>query len=256
MDVFTTSIENVDKIFSSNVKNYKIELTKESCISSLASQKLFRFGDQSVSRLVLKSDSAIELGGPTTTSVSMLLAEYSSKASNINEIIINGNLNLENIEDATIAFGQVVIINGSLITNRDVIKANEIIRSGIYFDGLMLKSQNEIIWYRISKSLLKLGFSIKTLAQGVIFSLLSEIPTIESVKIYFTSDKDNDIRKLSEELSEVKKITKSIKESVWLEKGINIQDGSITHCGSCSDKSTCTNIRKATNKLKGGCSGK
>lgn len=201
-------------------------------------------GRKSGSSIVLKCDTFLELGNPAAGSCAITL--YTDKP----EILQDGRITLigpDVKESATnvLPFGQIIMAGGEHLTEEDyhLLLQNQNISDLIC--GYMIRSTAENIWCRISQEAAQNGFCFKVLGTVMIRHIKSVLPKVESVEVIFVTSAREDIIELNKIGLPVREIARNIKEKIWKDKGIDIfecQPGA--HCGSCTDKKVCDNIRK------------
>jgi len=137
--------------------------------------------------LVLKSDTAIELGSPSFSSLMLLLWADSVQVPSDRIYLIGPDL--AEAGSSPIPFGQVVIVGGCFADEYDSYRD---LREAVYTCDLRgissraLPSKQEI-WLRISRDAIADGFNLDVLGSALI-DRLKRNPLVEAVEVLFITD--------------------------------------------------------------------
>jgi len=245
MAVFDTYVAKIAEYIEDRRKDKRRVRTFDcpSTVSQLSSNLPVRMGPDAGSGIILRDDAYVELGNPVAGSCNFLL--YTKNPSIIND----GRINLigPDIQEKpgeSLPFGQVLMFGGKELGEDD----QQALEQGQYIsdqvEGYMIRSSAQLIWSRVSKDAVKRGFCFETLGRILMAILKSKIPKIQVMEIVFVTSSKEDLEKLTDIASQVKKITKEIQKKKWRIKGVDLDCTLERDCSSCSDKSLCDNIRK------------
>lgn len=188
------------------------------------------------SNFVLLTGAAAELGG--SCGKSFLITAYSCEAADDGIYIAGCN------PEGKSELGILIHFYGKTITDELFYILNQNVKRLMRLPHLMVKGSDGEIWIRIEKN----GEETLTLAKiGSTFvaRVKEEFPEVEGCSLIFFTD--------CPELFEAGKIlsdrwqerNQALKAKVWESRGYNFTDCHVLgHCGQCSDKKLCANIRK------------
>lgn len=188
------------------------------------------------SNFVLLARAAAELGG--SDGKSFLMSAYSCEAGSDRIYIAGGE------PEGQSEFGILIHFYGKTLSDELFYILNQNIKRLMRLPHLMVKGADGEIWIRIEKN------GEETLSLGKIGSTFvsrvkEEFPEVEGCLLVFFTEKS--------ELFEAGKILSdrwqernlALKAKVWESRGYNFTDCHVLgHCGQCSDKKLCANIRK------------
>jgi CO dehydrogenase/acetyl-CoA synthase beta subunit len=203
-----------------------------------------RVGPGASSGIVLKSDTFVELGSPSAGSCSLVLYSNSSSLVKDGQISLIGP-DINESPSASLPFGQVITVQGENLNEREY----QLLLPNLYvadrIEGYMVKTTSERIWSRVSREVAEKGFSFGVLGHALMNLIKSESPEIQAVEILFVTSAKEDLQPLIAIGEQVEKISREMRGRVWQEKGVDIFDCELGgHCGSCSDKSACNDVKK------------
>lgn len=203
-----------------------------------------RVGPGASSGIVLKSDTFVELGSPAAGSCSLVLYSNSSALVRDGQISLIGP-DIHESPAASLPFGQVIMVQGENLNEREY----QLLLPNLYvsdrIEGYMVKTTSARIWSRVSREVAGKGFNFGILGQALMALIKSESPEIQAVEILFVTSTKEDLQRLNAISEQVEKISREMRGRVWQEKGVDIFDCELGgHCGSCSDKSACNDVKK------------
>lgn len=185
---------------------------------------------------MLLARAAAELGG--SDGKSFLVTAYSREAAGDSICMTGGDPQGES------SLGILIHFYGKTLTDELFYILNQNVKRLMRLPHLMVKGADGEIWIRIEKD------GEETLSLGRIGSTFvarvkKEFPEVEGCRLVFFTDRA--------ELFEAGKILSdrwqernlALKAKVWESRGYNFTDCHVLgHCGQCSDKKLCANIRK------------
>lgn len=192
--------------------------------------------------LVLKSDTAIELGSPSFSSLMLLLWADSVQVPRDRIYLIGPDL--AEAGSSPIPFGQVVIVGGCFADEYDSYRD---LKEAVYncdlrgISSRALPSKQEI-WLRISRDAIADGFDLDVLGSAMI-DRLKRNPPVEAVEVLFVTDKEElaKLRRVGEKVQTiVSALTKMYEEMNF-------------DCDTCEYVEVCDEVvelRRIRNKLR------
>jgi CO dehydrogenase/acetyl-CoA synthase beta subunit len=212
-------------------------------LSPAAAVKSIRTGPGAGAELVLKHDTAIELGSPSTASCAFAL--YSNASGSVQDARIT--LIGPDIPEAgagSISFGQVLMASGSALTEDDYETLTEAQYVSDFIEGYMVRSSSTHLWARVSQQAVSKGFNFATLGDAIEKHVKTLLPCVEAVEVVFITASKEDVTGLELIGSEVEEAARNIRQRVWQQRGVDIFECAKSgHCGKCSDKAVCDRIR-------------
>ncbi|MBS4846491.1 hypothetical protein [Turicimonas muris] len=110
---------------------------------------------------------------------------------------------------------------------------------------VMVKGSANKIWLRFSKKAIEGGMDLFQLGSVLLFRLQEEFTELSLIQILFVTETGpvfDTVRVASEEWN---KQQEALKAAVWDKRGFNFKECHVLgHCGKCSDKKLCANVRK------------
>lgn len=241
MGVFDLYIKQIGKyILHLKKKKRAVRIFESSFPVDKSKENLpLRTGNALKSEVILRSDTYIELGGPSVSSSSFTL--WTKDPS----MIRNGRITLigPDIKEKSgnLPFGQVVLIGGENLDDKDHDAFEMSSYIGNKIEGYMIRSTPGNIWTRISKTAAEKGFSFEVLGKSLMYIYKSKNPGITSMEILFVTSENDDVQLLNKIEAQVKKIGKEITRANWEIKGYDID--CVLDCSTCADKPVCDDIR-------------
>jgi CO dehydrogenase/acetyl-CoA synthase beta subunit len=194
--------------------------------------------------VILKEDTYVELGSPSTASSALLLwVEDPSLIRDGRVTLIGPDIN----ESAgkSLPFGQVLILGGAGLKeeHQATLEWTQYVSDRI--EGYMIRTVPQRIWSRVTKEAVGKGFCFGTLGRALVQIFKSELPLIEAMEILFVTSSKEDVQELEGIAMQVEKITREIKRRIF-----SIADDGVYECTSgvdcvaCSDQAICDSIRE------------
>jgi CO dehydrogenase/acetyl-CoA synthase beta subunit len=205
--------------------------------------------------VILRSDTFTELGSPDAGSVSFMLWTDDSSLLQDGRITLIGR-DIPESEDASLPFGQVLLVGGKGLTTEE---HGELARSqhvGDQIEGYMIKSVPQHTWSRVSREAVARGFNFESLGGALVAIYKSAVPKIEAMEVIFVTSGKDDLEPLQKIGEQVEEISENIVKETWKARGYDIECFSAYDCDSCPDKVVCDDIkgiikvRKKTKKAK------
>jgi CO dehydrogenase/acetyl-CoA synthase beta subunit len=193
-------------------------------------------------KVILRSETFVELGGPETASSSFVLV--SNDVSHDGDgIYIIGN-DIPSLKKKSVApFGFVITLYGQGLNEEDCEKGRELLQATDWAEGYMTRLRPGSVWGRVSKKAVRRGFDFEELGSAIIHLAHKKVRNVESVEVLFVTSSEEDVRKIDEIGEKARVLTREIRRHVWAEKGIDLDCPLGGHCGSCKEKDTCDGVR-------------
>ena len=199
---------------------------------------------QAGSGLVLRGDTFVELGNPSTGSCAFVLCTDNPSLVRNGRITLIGS-DIQEMPAASQPFGQILIVGGKRLhdDNHQALSQNQYISDQI--EGYMVRSSSERIWSRVSKDTAKKGFCFEILGRALMSIYRSQVPEVQTMEVIFVTSSKEDLRQLDNIAIQVKKIGDDIARQKWKSKGFDIVECTLGwNCSSCKDKPVCDNVRE------------
>ena len=191
--------------------------------------------------IILRSDTFVELGNPLSGSCSVVLWTEDLSLIRDGTISLLGP-DIPEAPGASLPFGQVLLIGGRELSDRDYEPLVEAQYVGDRIAGYMIRSAPDRIWSRVSREAVRQGFNFETLG-GVLMGIYrAERPKTEAMEILFVTSSREEVRELQGIGAQVNKIGREMVRENWKLRGYDIDCR--LDCNSCMDQSVCDSIRE------------
>ena len=201
--------------------------------------------------IILKKDSAVELGAPETESVSLVLFSNNPEIVDDGKITIIGK-DIPGLSGRSVPFGQVVFAAGSGMSERSLVKLTGAVHTGGEIGGYMIRSMPGRLWARVGKGAVDGGLSFRDVGSHIISRVRNEVPSAESVSILFVTSNTGDVKELGMLVAQVEKITRDLRLDRLREiAGDEFECLTDIDCSSCDDRVICGDIQKVFKVTKG-----
>ncbi len=212
-----------------------------------------RVGPGATTGIILREDTFVELGSPSTASCAFVLWSDDPGLVRGGRITLVGPDIAESAGES-LPFGQVLMLGGSALQEED---QEALDRSQYVFDqieGYMLRSVPQRVWSRVSKAAVDKGFDFETLGRALIGLCKTRVPKVEAMEILFVTSCKEDVDSLESIAAQVTKISRGIRRTGLVRRLDGTYECTMDyHCNTCSDKPVCDGIRElvALRKAKG-----
>ncbi len=206
-----------------------------------------KIGEGAMQGIIMRGDTFIELGNPLAGSSSHLL--WTDKCSLIKDgqITVIGP-DIPGSEGESLPFGQVLLLGGETLNNKDHEQLQQINIIGDQIEGYMLRSSSENIWARVNRDVAERGFNFEMLGKAMLALIKSNRPEITTAEVLFVTSSKQDVKELSEAVSEAKNLGSDILKEAWKERGYDVDCD--FDCASCHDEEVCDDIRDTIVQVK------
>jgi CO dehydrogenase/acetyl-CoA synthase beta subunit len=150
--------------------------------------------------VVLKADTAVELGSPTDASVAFLL--WTGRATLVRDGVVTlVGPDVGDADAAELPYARVVLLAVSGCSEErwcDLHRELELVRFGLDLDGYMMRavSQRAREWSRISRRAVETGFSLLTMG-AQLYRLYRSAPHVDAAEVLLVTSSGDDVRRLA-----------------------------------------------------------
>jgi CO dehydrogenase/acetyl-CoA synthase beta subunit len=216
-----------------------------------------RVGPGASQGIILRGDTFAEIGNPEAGSAAFLLWTDNPALVNDGKITLIGP-DIPESPDASLPFGQVLIVAGSGLTEKDhqTLEHAQFVADRI--EGYMIRSVAQLIWSRVHKEVASRGFCFETLGRALVSIFKTDVPKVQAMEILFVTSGKDDLEPLGTMGAQVNKIFKSMLREDWKARGFDVYEcASGYDCKSCPDQPVCDDIKEVikVRKKKGNGSG-
>jgi acetyl-CoA decarbonylase/synthase complex subunit beta len=205
-----------------------------------------RIGPQPGNNIILREDTAVELGNPSVGSCAFVL--WTTDCS----LVRNGRVTLVGPDmqegaAASLPFAQVLIVGGTqLMYQHHLVLEQHYAISG-QIEGYMVRlaPQQQRMWTRVSKKAVEKGFSFETLGRAVMAIYRVQLPAIETIEAIFITSSREDVEGLQPIGQQVRKIKNDALSDRFARKDDGSYECKSTYvdCTDCPDQDVCDEIR-------------
>ncbi len=202
-------------------------------------------GGRRSSPLLLKENTAVELGGPLTASSRFMLWTENACLVSHRKITLIGPDPAE-IKRGLLPFGQVIIVAGSSLNGQIRLEVERVLSVAEQIPGYMARSTGGKIWSRVSLEALDNGFSLRSLGASVVARLCAALPDIlAAVELLFVTSSVEDVHKLERIGAQVRKLDHDLRRQRLTKTAESeYQCESAISCEVCPDNDVCNEIRQ------------
>lgn len=208
-----------------------------------------RIGPRAGANIILKEDTAVELGNPSVASCAFLLWTPNLHLVRDGRITLIGP-DIQEAVGESLPFAQVLLVGGTELKDQHhlVLEQHYVISNRIEGYMIRLAPQRQRMWTRVSKEAVEKGFSFEALGRAIMAIYKSELPVIEAAEVIFLTSSKEDVKGLEGIATEVQKIRNDSLSSRFARK----DDGSYectsdyVDCRDCPEQVICDAIRDVT----------
>ena len=205
-----------------------------------------RVGPEAGTSIILKDNTAVELGNPSIASCAFLLWTPNTS------LVTDGRITLigPDIPEAvgeSLPFAQILLIGGAGLRDQHhlVLEQHYVISNQI--EGYMIRTapQQRRMWTRVSTEAVEKGFSLETLGRALIAIYKKQLPIAEAVEVFFVTSSPEHVRGLEGLAVEVQQIRSETLRSRFTltEDGAYECTSEYVDCTECPDRPVCDDIR-------------
>ncbi len=210
-------------------------------LATLRESLPIRVGAGANPRIILRSETHVELGSPEAGSCAIVL--WTDRPSLIRDgaITLIGP-DVGEAAGSSLPFGQVVLVGGAALgpDEHQAIGNAQYVADQI--EGYMVRSSSRNIWSRVSTEAARKGFNFETLGRSLMVVFKSSLPKVETMEVVFVTSSKDDVLRLHEIAQVANDISAGIVKEHWKARGYNLECD--LDCRSCHDKDVCDDVRK------------
>jgi CO dehydrogenase/acetyl-CoA synthase beta subunit len=203
-----------------------------------------RIGPRASAGIILREDTSVELGNPSTGSCAFLLWTDNPTLIRDGRITLVGP-DIGESQGRSLPFAQILMPGGSALQEED----QEVLdRSQYAFDqieGYMIRSVPQRMWSRVSKTAVDKGFNFETLGRALMGIFKSQVPRVEAVEVLFVTSSREDLTPLENIATQVGKISRDIRRNTLIRRLDGAYECTAGYdCNACADKAVCDDIKQ------------
>lgn len=203
-----------------------------------------RTGSHANRRVVLRRDTAIELGGAGAGSYAFTLVTSDVSLVRDGRIALLGPDMDDLPADEPVLFAQVILVAGRDLDDEDVRLAESCQQTKDYIEGYQVRSMPGQVWSRVSRDLMDRGFCFGALGAALARLVRETVPEAQKVEVLFAAGRNGEASCFEGPCRDALGRSRAVRKDVWMRKGVDIDCPLGGHCGSCGLKSTCTEVRR------------
>jgi CO dehydrogenase/acetyl-CoA synthase beta subunit len=209
-------------------------------------------GSENKPPLILKEDTAVELGGPATAGTTFLLWTDDVSLVSDGRIILIGP-DITETTEPVIPFGQVVLVAGSFLSHEAQPRLERDLRDAENVPGYAVRSTGGRIWSRVSREARDGGFSLRRLGSAVLSQLHYRQAAVTAAEIIFVTSSVEDVQSLERIGAQVRKLSHDLRRERLKQVSDDVYEcRSGVSCDVCTDSEVCTDIRQIVAIRKSG----
>jgi CO dehydrogenase/acetyl-CoA synthase beta subunit len=212
-----------------------------SSVGALTEGLPVRVGPGANPKIILRSDTFVELGNPGAGSCALVLWTDTPALISDGRMTLIGPDVLQ-AAGTSLPFGQVVLVGGSKLSAAEHLAIGQTQYVGDQIEGYMVRSSSRSIWSRVSKDAAAKGFCFETLARAVMAIYRTSLAKVEAVEVVFVTSGRDDVLRLNDIATEVRDLGTEIVQEHWKARGYDLTCD--LDCRSCHDKDVCDDVRK------------
>jgi CO dehydrogenase/acetyl-CoA synthase beta subunit len=207
---------------------------------------------QAKSTLILKEDTAVELGGPATEGTTFLLWTDDVSLVSDGKVTLIGP-DITETAEALLPFGQVVLVAGSSLNKELHPRLERDLRDAESVLGYAVRSTGGRIWSRVSRQALDQGFSLRGLGSTILSQLRSRQSAGTAAEIILVTSSAEDVQSLERIGAQVRKLSHDLRRERLKQVSEDVYEcRSGVSCDVCADNDVCTDIRQIVSIRKSG----
>jgi CO dehydrogenase/acetyl-CoA synthase beta subunit len=200
---------------------------------------------QRSSPLILKENTAVELGGPLTANSRFMLRTANASLVSHRKVTLIGP-DIAQIRNGVYPFGQVIMVAGPSLNGQNRLKVERTLSVAEQIPGYMARSTGGKIWSRISLEALDSGFSLRSLGTSIVAHLAAALSDIlTAVELLFVTSSVADVHEMEKIGAQVRKLDHDLRRQRLTKTGESeYQCEAEISCEVCPDNVVCNEIRQ------------
>ena len=199
---------------------------------------------RNTSQVILKENTAMELGGPGTVSSAFSMWTENTSLLDNGRVTLAGP-DIADIGDRIVPFGRVVLIGGRGLDGSIQPRLDRELVAAEQLPGYMVRSTGGTIWARVSHEAFSAAFSLHKLGTNIVNHLQAGLPVIDVVEVLFVTSSAEDVSELDRIGAQVRKLSHDLRRKRIKEiGGGEYECEKDISCDACPDNDVCTEIRQ------------
>jgi CO dehydrogenase/acetyl-CoA synthase beta subunit len=197
--------------------------------------------------LILKENTAVELGGPRTAGSSFILCtEDPAQAIDGRIALIGPDVpQLRQSGGKAAPFGQVVLAGGPGVGVGTYPELERALHSAARIPGYMVRGGGDRIWARVSAEACDAGFSFRALGGEIIGHIRGALAGMEAAEVLFVTSSAEDVAGLEAIGCQVRKLCHDLRRQRLKLVGDGVYEcEAAVSCEVCPDSPVCAEIRQ------------
>ena len=195
------------------------------------------------STLILKENTAVELGGPQTAGSTFMIWTEDVSLLTDGRITLAGP-DIPETRGGALPFGQVTMVGGYALNKEIQYRLEREHTIAERIPGYMVRSTGGRIWSRVSREALDNEFSLRLLGTLILTRLRTRIPAIAAAEILFVTSSVEDVQKLERIGAQVRKLSHDLRrERIKQTASGEYECEASVSCEVCPDNQVCAEIR-------------
>lgn len=198
-------------------------------------------------RLILKEDSAIELGGPRSTGTSFVMwTEDPGLVSDGRIALLGSDIpQLCGLGFTYVPFGQVLLVAGASLGGHSQLALERQSHLTASLPGYSVRGTGNRIWSRVSREACVAGFSFRLLGTHILRRTRQKVEGVSAAEIIFVTSSYEDVIDLEKIGVQVRKISHDLRRQRLKEVAVGVYEcETAISCDACPDNVVCTEIRQ------------
>ena len=247
MESFDAYIERVQEYVEEVEKSRGIKrINCPTNINELTAGHPVNVGEQKEATIILKEDTAVELGNPSVASCAFILWTSSPTLVTDGRITLIGP-DIQESLGKSLPFAQILMVHGRDLKDQHHLVLEQHYAISNHIEGYMIRlaPQRQRMWTRVSTKVAERGFSFETLGRAIMAIYKSELPVIETAEVLFITSSKEDVEALESIAAEVQKMKDGALSSrfVATDNGSYECTSDYLDCRDCPDQTVCDEIR-------------
>jgi CO dehydrogenase/acetyl-CoA synthase beta subunit len=193
--------------------------------------------------VILKEDTALELGGPKTASSTFLLVTEDTSLVDDGAITLVGPDVCDTLGER-LPFGQVTLMGAPSMSQLAQPALERAVHAGERVPGYVARSTSGRIWSRVSRDALGAGFSLRTLGESIVHQSRGSVPAA-AVEVLFVTSSEGDVQQLETIGAQVRKLSHDLRRERLRQTADGVYEcESGISCEVCPDSVVCSQIRE------------
>jgi CO dehydrogenase/acetyl-CoA synthase beta subunit len=211
-----------------------------------------KHGERPRDNLVLKENTAVELGGPETASCWFTLWTGDTSLLSDRRATVIGP-DVQDGFQSRLPFGQVTLVAGRSLEEHSLIEIEKALHTAERIPGYSVRRTGGKVWARVSHDALHSGFSLQALGDRITRHPRRSLPDVDAAEILFVTSCEEDVHALDTIGAQVRKLSHDLRRRRLVraaDGGLECQ--STLSCDECPDRPVCDDIRELISVRKKG----